>query len=269
MMRESPLVVVLATAICTLVGILGGIALGKLGQTPSVATVTPAAPIAGPQTSTPLPPGTQISILVLGVDSLVSPKPVLEGCWVITFQTDAPQYYFLGFSPATLVNVPGATDARTLSEVYTTDRRIGRGTAFTRDALKSISPGLPTPGYEAVFDRQMLAWLVDQLNGILLRGEWVTGEMLLARYDAIPPDNPMDRMIFQGEALDAILKAAQQRDWSGGAWQAYLNRGQQWEPNAEAFGTLAETMLDGAPQAEFYINYAPLAPEQPTSTRPR
>jgi len=255
----------LVTAFCLLMGVVAGILFG----TATEATPTPAAsatlPIASISTLIPITSGAQVSVLVLGVDSAASPRPRLDGCWVVTFQTGLPQYYLLGFSPATLVEVPGATNANTLEEVYNTDVQIGRGMMFTRDALKSISPGLPPPEYEVTFDRQMLAWTVNALNGIPLRGEWVDGDMLLTRYDAIPPDNPTDRLAFQGEALEALLKTAQKKNWSSNSWQAFLNLGQQWKPDSGAFMNLAETTLPTASQAEFYINLAPLIPREPSS----
>jgi len=258
----------LVTAFCLLMGVVAGILFGTVTE----ATPTPAAsatqPIASISTPTPIASGAQVSVLALGVDSVASPRPRLDGCWVITFQIGLPQYYLLGFSPATLVKVPGATNANTLEEVYNTDVQIGRGMMFTRDALKSISPGLPSPQYEVTFDRQMLTWTVNALDGIPLRGEWVDGTMLLTRYDAIPPDAPTDRLAFQGEALEAILKTAQKKNWSPNSWQAFLNLGQQWKPDSGAFMNLAETTLPTASQAEFFVNLAPLTPGEPSSPSP-
>lgn len=255
----------LATAFCLLLGVVAGVAIGNAGKPSSNPIATATLPIALIWTPTPITSDTQVSMLVLGIDSAASPIPRLDGCWVVTFRTGLPQYYLLGFSPATLVEVPGATNARTLEEVYNTDVQIGRGMMFTRDALKSISPGLPPPQYEVTFDRQMLAWTVNALNGIPLRGEWVDGGMLLARYDAIPPDNPTDRLAFQGEALEAILKTAQAKNWSSNSWQAFLDLGQQWKPDSGAFVNLAETALPTASQAEFFVNLAPLNPTESAS----
>jgi len=133
----------LATAFCLLLGVVAGVAVGKAGKPTAVPVAT--LPIASVSTPTPITSDTKVSVLVLGVDSAASPRPRLEGCWVITFQTGLPQYYLVGFSPATLVEVPGATNAHTLEEVYNTDVQIGRGMVFTRDALKFISSGLPSP----------------------------------------------------------------------------------------------------------------------------
>ncbi len=255
----------LATAFCLLLGVVAGVAIGNAGKPSSTPIATATLPIAIVWTPTPISSGAQISILVLGIDSAASPSPRLDGCWVVTFETGLPQYYLVGFSPATLVEVPGATNAHTLEEVYNTDVRIGRGMTFTRDALKSIFSGLPAPQYEVTFDRQMLAWTVNALNGIPVRGEWVDGDMLLTRYDAIPLDNPADRLAFQGEALEAILKTVQKKNWSPNAWQAFLNLGQQWKPDSGAFMNLAETALPTASQAEFHFNLAPLNPRESSS----
>jgi hypothetical protein len=242
---------------------VAGIAVGKAGKPTAVPVAT--LPIASVSTPTPITSDTKVSVLVLGVDSAASPRPRLDGCWVVTFQTGLPQYYLVGFSPATLVEVPGATNAHTLEEVYNTDVQIGRGMVFTRDALKFISSGLPSPQYEVVFDRQMLVWTVNTFNGIRLNGEWMDGDLLLAHYDAIPPDDPMGQLAFQGEALEAILKTAQKKDWSSNSWRAFLNLGQQWQPDAQAFTSLAEMTLLTASQAEFYIKLAPLTPNETPS----
>jgi len=265
MSRESAMLVGLVTAFCLLLGVVAGILFGTVTEATPTPAATATQPIAGVSTPTSITSDTKVSVLVLGVDSAASPRPRLDGCWVVTFQTGLPQYYLVGFSPATLVEVPGATNAHTLEEVYNTDVQIGRGMVFTRDALKFISSGLPSPQYEVVFDRQMLAWTVNALNGIPLRGEWVDGDMLLIRYDGIPPDNPVDRLAFQGEALEAILKTAQKKDWSSNSWRAFLNLGQQWQPDAQAFTSLAEMTLPTASQAEFYIKLAPLTPNETPS----
>lgn len=263
MSRESAMLVGLVTAFCLLLGVVAGVAIGNAGKPLPPATAT--LPVASPTTPTPIKLGAPVSVLALGVNSATALHPQLEGCWVITFEPGLPQYYLLGYSPATLVEVQGATNARTLRDVYDMDLQIGRGTVFTHDALKSISPGLPLPQYEVVFDRQMLAQAVNSLNGIPLNGEWLDGDALLTRYDAIPVDQAIDQLAFQRAALEAILKTAQQRDWSSNAWQAYLNLGQQWQPDVQAFMTLAEIALPTASQAEFYINLAPLAPEATAS----
>ncbi|MBM2848606.1 MAG: hypothetical protein HW418_1548, partial [Anaerolineales bacterium] len=70
---------------------------------------------------------------------------------------------------------------------------------------------------------------------------------------------------FQGEALEAILKTAQKKDWSSNSWRAFLNLGQQWQPDAQAFTSLAEMTLPTASQAEFYIKLAPLTPNETPS----
>ncbi len=259
--RDSLLIVFLATAFCLLLGVVVGVAIGNAGRATPVPLPTATLPAALFTTAIPVTSDAQVSVLLIGVDSLASGQPRLEGCWVVTFQVGLPQYFLLGFSPATAVSVEGDTSAQTLQDVYATDTRLGLNTKFTRDGLKSISPGLILSEYEVVFDRSMLVWTVNTLNGITVRGEWLSGDMLLARYDAIPPDNPMDRLTFQVDALQAILETVRAQDWSQNTWQPYFDLGQRWKPDAESLIGLTETALPTVPQAEFYIRVAPLRPE--------
>ncbi len=259
--RESILVVGLATAFCLLLGVVVGVAIGNAGRPTPIPLPTATLPVSFFTTPLQVTPGAQVSVLLLAVDSLSIRDPQLEGVWVVTFQAGQPQYFLLGFSPATQIQVAGDANARTLQDAYATDRRLGLGTKFTRDALKSISPGLISPQYEVMFDRSMLRWTVNTLNGVTVREEWLTGEKLSERYDEIPPDNPLDRLVFQGEALHAILTTVQSKEWSSDAWRPYFNLGQKWTLDAESFNNLMETVLPTVPQAEFYINLAPLAPE--------
>ena len=263
--RESLLVIGLATAFCLLMGIVAGVAIGSAGRSTPFPPATATLPVSFFATPIQVTPSMQVSILLLEVDSLSVRKPQLEGCWVVTFQAGLPQYFLLGFSPTTQINIQADANARTLQDAYATDTRLGLGSKFTRDALKSISPGLLSPQYEVVLDRSMLIWTVNTLNGVTVHGEWLSGERLLARYDEIPPDNPQDRLLFQCDALQAILETVQIKDWSAEAWRPYFNLGQKWTPDAESFFTLTDTVLPTVPQAEFYINLAPLTPE-PTPT---
>jgi hypothetical protein len=260
--RESALFVGLLTAFCMLIGVVIGVAIGIAGKPHPAPLVTATLSVTSFSTPTYLATDTQVSILLLGLDSASASRPRLEGCWVLTFQIGWPQYYLLGFSPAAQVEVPGATNAHILEEAYNTDMQIGHGTVFTQDALKSLSPGLLLPQYEVTFDRQTLVRTVNALNNIPLRDEWMDGDTLLARYDAIPPGNPLEQLAFQGDALEAILKTAQQKDWSSNSWQAFFDLGQQWKPSAEAFMNLAKTTLPTASQAEFHITLAPLKPQE-------
>jgi hypothetical protein len=120
---------------------------------------------------------------------------------------------------------------------------------------------LPSPQYEVVFDRTMLAWTIDSLGGLTLNNEWLSGDMLLARWDAIPEDMAAERLAFEGEVLKALLAIIKLQAWTPESLQVYFNLGQQWNPSAEAFLALVEQALPTLPQAEFIILPAPLQPQ--------
>src|SRR5688572_30826931 len=103
--RDSLLILGLLTVGCLLLGVVAGVAMGK--QIPNVAnpqTTGTSRPI--PVTSLAQTQTAQFSILLIGLDSLTTSQPKLEACWVVTFQPGTHQYYVLGFSPETEINLP-------------------------------------------------------------------------------------------------------------------------------------------------------------------
>jgi hypothetical protein len=260
MPRESLLVLGLATAFFLLLGVVFGVFVGSCTRPTATPVPTATLPFALLATPVTPAPGQQVSILLLGVDSLAAPRPQLEAVWVVTFQYGQPQYFLVGFSPATHINIQSTAGAHSLRQVFDveTSLKLERGHPFIRDALASIAPSLAASGYEVVYDRAMLAWTISNLNGVHVRGEWLTGESLLARHDAIPPENDADRLAFQGEALLALLESARYLSWSPDILRTYFNLGQKWQPDAETLFLMAEAALETLPEAEFYIQYAPL-----------
>ena len=253
--RDSLLILGLLTVGCLLLGVVAGVAMGK--QIPNVAdpqTADPHRPIEA--TSLALTQAAQLSVLLIGVDSLNTSQPKLEACWVVTFQPGTGQYYVLGFSPETQVNLPGEATPQPLATIYALDHQIGRGDVFTRDALRVISPGLSFQA-EVMFDRLMLSQAIDMLGGITLHDQWLNGQSLLALYDALPPNQPTDHLMFQQQALSAIVEAAKKQTWTPEAMAPFFDLGQDWSPDQGFLLTLAQA-AQPISQAEFFITYAPL-----------
>jgi len=254
--RDSLLILGLLTVGCLLLGVVAGVAMGK--QIPNVVspqTTDPHRPI--PATSLALTQAAQFSVLLIGLDSLNTSQPKLEACWVITFQPGTQQYYVLGFSPETEINLPGEATPQRLATIYNLDHQIGRGDIFTRDALRVISPGLSFQA-EVMFDRLMLAQSIDMLGGLSLNGHWLNGPSLLALYDQLPPDHPADRLMFQQQALLAMVDAAKKQSWTTETLSLYFDLGQEWSPDQGFVFTLAQA-AQPISQAEFFITNAPLS----------
>jgi len=256
--RDSLLILGLLTVGCLLLGVVAGVALGK--QIPNVAdpqTTDLHRPIAA--TSLALTQAAQLSILLIGVDAINASQPKLEACWVITFQPGTGQYYVLGFSPEAQINLPGEATPQPLATIYTLDHQIGRGEVFTRDALRVISPGLSFQA-EMMFDRFMLSQTIDMLGGITLHNQRLNGQSLLALYDTLPSDHPTERLMFQQQALIALVETAKKQTWTPETMSPFFDLGQSWSPDQGFLLTLAQG-AQPISQAEFFITYAPLTVE--------
>src|SRR5262245_36793687 len=94
--RDSLLILGLLTVGCLLLGVVAGVAMGK--QIPNVIdpqTANSRRP--SEATALALTQAAQLSVLLIGVDTLNTSQPKLEACWVVTFQPGTQQYYLLGF----------------------------------------------------------------------------------------------------------------------------------------------------------------------------
>jgi hypothetical protein len=224
--RESLLVLALLTAACLLAGVLLGLWMGLFVPGP-VGSRTPTPLLISP-TSTPPP---EISILLLGVDSLTSAAPRLEACWVLRFNIDEPEYYLVGFSPDTQVQLRIGSPPASLAQHFADDWQIGGATSnHTREAVQVILPGLVPPQAEVVFDLPMLAHAVDMLGGIALGGQHVEGATLLNVYAGLPAGDAAARLAFQHEVLFALTQAAQAQNWTGETMRPLFYLGQKWRP---------------------------------------
>src|SRR5713226_10776248 len=113
--RDSLLILGLLTAVCLLGGVVIGIWTGKF------AVVAPSAsPTIIPATPTPVPPpsaaspGTQRSLLVVGVSDAGAPAPTLEGCWVVSFSPGDSTIYVVSFPTDAKFQLSSLPNSRTL-----------------------------------------------------------------------------------------------------------------------------------------------------------
>ena len=227
MTRGHVLVIVLLAAVFLLGGVIVVFFVLPL---PGAATLaTPPAPTLTPLPTLALTPGAQISILLVGVDSLASLKPNLETGWVLTFVPGAREFYLLGFPPTTKVPTTDASEAPPLSAIYELDAP-ARDADFTRRALETITPGLSIQA-EIVYDRQMLARTIDDLGGIELRDQHMDSGTVRASYDNLDPQDETGRLAFEGDVLKAVLH----RDWTAEMLAHHLNLGQHLRPGPAWF----------------------------------
>src|SRR5205085_11173390 len=98
-------------------------------------------------TATPIPlseagaSGDQRALLIVGVADASASRPVLEGCWVLSYRPGIPQYYFSSFSPEYTFYLPSLGHSQSLAEIYALDLNQQLGFRFTRDAIESRFPG--------------------------------------------------------------------------------------------------------------------------------
>ncbi|MGH2521348.1 MAG: hypothetical protein ACRDH2_02490 [Anaerolineales bacterium] len=263
MRREGFLLLSLITLAASLIGILGGLDLGRRIRPRVVSTQAIGRPL--PANAAPSPtPADHVAILLLGVDSLAAEPPQLQACWVVILVPSARQYFFIGFSPDSQASPVDGEAPQTLRQIYQVDDRLDWGAVFTQDTLQEISPGLLEPQVTVVFDRQILAQAVDKLGGFTLRGQEQDGQSLLALYDALPAGASSDRLRFEGEVLEALWQAAKDQNWSPEMLIAYLSLGQQWYPDYETMAGLARVAPPFS-EAQYTITYAPLTRPEATA----
>lgn len=222
-----------------LLGITVGLGLGKAALGPTEWTTPTGStflPTATPVVS-PTPDASQISVVLLAVDSLNSPKPQLEACWLIIFKPDAPEYYLLGIPPTTTVTLTNSP-SKTLRDIHVIDVHHKLNDLFMRDAARTLLPGINKPQAVVTFDRAMVIQAIDLLGGLTLAGQHYSGEATLTAYEALPPDSS-ERLERQTAIVMGLLRAARDRGYSPVELVALLNLGQAWYPDYEALQTLA------------------------------
>jgi hypothetical protein len=194
---------------CLAVGWAIGWLVGRLQSTPPPSPTLAPAPQPTPTAS---PPG-QVSILLLLVDDIAFPEdptrlPILEGVWVVSFHEGNGQYFVTGFPLDTAVAYSNAS--LQIEQFYNIGTNLSDSSQFVAEALKSVSEGLATQHRVAV-DREWLAAAIDRLGGIVLNGERISGEQMLALYGAVPADDPQARAQFQEQVLESLWEAAREQ----------------------------------------------------------
>jgi hypothetical protein len=225
-------------------------------------TVPPDEP---PPTPTPLQMATpaplaDVSLLVVGVDSLASPNPALDSLTVVRFHVDFAQYYLLSVSPDMLINPSSPDpDKRSLRSVYGMDAQYTRGAVFTTDVLQRATPGLGNLYPEIDFDRRALTDTLRLLGSVEFRGEKLDGAAWQKRFNALPPKASLERLRFQNELVQALFLAAQKQNWDLSRLMSTLGR--RFYPDlTTALGVLNQTAPPLA-GAEFRAAGAPLVPQ--------
>lgn len=254
--EQAILLLIITISISLLLGIAVGLGLGDSVIAPPNWT-TPTGPTFLP-TATPVvaptPDASQISVILLAVDSHHNPSPQLEAFWLITFKPDAPEYYLLGVPPTTTVTLPGSP-AQTLREIHLIDVNHDLNNLFMRDAARALLPGINKPRAVVTFDRAMVVQAIDLLNGLTLAGQHYSGEAALQTYETLPYDSSA-RLEQQTAIVLGLLRAARDQGHTPASMLALLNLGQAWYPNYEA----VQALITEAPI--FQTSASPLQQDQ-------
>lgn len=235
---------VLVVALGALGFLLGGWWLGHnweqiSGNGPGPAPTAVPSPAATPNPSAGIAPvGQQTTLLLVVVDSLDNPRPVLQGCWLITFTPGTQRYFFVGF-PSDLV----VDDQHRLIDYYRAAHNIGDISQFLAEGITKASNGDITIQYPIVIDRAVIHGVVDQLGGLRLGDELLDGEAVLNRHDAQPADLPQAQLQFQKTALEALGDAIARQTWTEAALTGLLDSYQRYSPDADELLQLARSDL--------------------------
>jgi hypothetical protein len=230
--RESLLLLVLATALCLLVGMLAGIRMNALGVKLLVAS--PTAPPSATPGPTPRPAGStaapllqlsptagQVAVLFVGVDNAGAMQPRLESCWIVAFTPGIDQYYILSIPPETRFYLNSLGGQQPLADIYTQDVQQAVGYRFLRDAIGSLLPGM-TIQATVTLDRADLADLATKVGGLSVGGHVLVGPALLTAYDSESFNGNAARLVFQHHAIEALFGALASQYWTPGSLVQYL-----------------------------------------------
>ena len=161
-----------------------------------------------PLTTTPtgLPTG-PTQVLVLVVDDLTAPRPLLDGVWVTTLTPGSSETTWVGFASDLTI------EHDTLASYFSTGYGIGRsaqdGALLVEAGLRRLTSGAVAPHYRLIIDRTVAADLVDRLGGITVVDQAMDGARMLAAYDAIGANGPAARVSFQAAVLEAFAQRLQ------------------------------------------------------------
>lgn len=207
----------------------------------------PVAEAVTPVTETPTPSlGAQRSVLLLVVDSRAAPQPRLEGCWVLTFTPNTPQYYWVGFSTRAVV----PASSQSLQDYYLSGPSPDDREDFVKAGLAALTENSIQPALSATIDRDLLADLVTVGGGVPQppgEGDPLNGPALLAEFDALPPEQQLQ---FQKTALAAFVQHIQAAGWTEQLLDVFYHRYQTISPDAAELLTLAKQALPFS-QAQF------------------
>lgn len=232
--EQAILLLVIAMGLSLLLGISVGLGLGDFVIAPPTWT-TPTGPTFLPTATplvTPTPDASQISVVLLAVDSLQSPHPQLEAFWLVTFKPDALEYYLLGVPPTTTVTLRDSS-TYTLREIHLLDVNQNLQNLFMRDAALALLPDINTPKAVITFDRALIVRTIDLLNGLTIAGQHYSGEAAMQAYESLPYDSAA-RLEWQTAILLGLLRAARDQGHSPASLLALLHLGQTWYPSYEA-----------------------------------
>jgi hypothetical protein len=192
-----------------------------------------------------LEPGTQKSLLVLGVTDASVPAQQLEACWVITFLAGAPEYYVVAFPPSASLHVPSLQGANTLSQIHAEDLRLQLDHNFVRDAVQTRFTGL-TIQATLTLDRSDVSALVTELGGLPVESQLLTGPALLQAYDRWPAASDVDRLPYQHQLLRQLFSLLAQRGWTPANLVNYLAELPRLSADATTVSAL-QAFAQGAP----------------------
>jgi hypothetical protein len=229
------LFITVPTLFCAVVGVATGRIIDQDPPSPT-ATIAPPTPTRLPPTPLPtLTPspvlpitgggaGSQHSLLLIGVDDLASDQPRLEGCWVISYRADFPEYYVTAFPPSARFSLHSlGSQQLTLAEIFAEDYRLQRGFQFTRDAINTRFDGFALEA-DVVIDRANLLQLIGQLGGLDNATQVFSGADILAEFDALETGDSAGRLSYQGQVLSLYFAALGQRQWTPAALAAQVQQ---------------------------------------------
>lgn len=175
-----------------------GLASALRGASPGEAVPTaPPTAVAAPDVAG------QTTVLILGVDDLRSPAPILRAVWLVSFRPPGRDLFLLGLPTDASVPVGSGFP---LGALFAWDPEHGLDAAFLA-GLQRLAP--LQPSLILCMDRTAFAALIDYLEGLDLSGVRLSGAEAVAVLDLLAGD-PAAALSAQARLLEALAARAPQ-----------------------------------------------------------
>ncbi len=193
--RPPPLILLTVIILCFAIGIFTVLARRPRPEgsfTPDSTPSYPARMPPGPGTSIP-----QTTLLLLGVDRLTGPDPILRAIWLLSYRLPGKDIFFLGVPldyPAEKESSPPISSLFVWSDPYNTQN------AFMENLLEIVSL---RPDAVVIIDEPGFASLIDYVGGINIDSTLLNGNEVITFLNLLV-EQPEGQLAAQAQLIEAL-----------------------------------------------------------------